>query len=90
MGATKGLDTWSDFWPKKHPYFNKTLIFPLNEHPFFYQNIDIGWTGTRILTLDFIINCVFSGSWLGSPVTSAVTRRQSPRGGGGGGGHLGI
>ena len=36
-----------------------------------------GWTGTLILTLDFIILCLFSGSKLGSPVTSGVTRRQS-------------
>ena len=33
--------------------------------------------GTRILTLDFIVLCLFSGSKLGSPVTSEVTRRQS-------------
>ena len=29
------------------------------------------------MTFDFIILCLFSGSKLGSPVTSAVTRRQS-------------
>ena len=40
----------------------KRWLFPLNKNPFFYQNTDIGWTGTRILTLDFIILCVFSGS----------------------------
>ena len=28
----------------------KRWFFPLNKHPFFYQNTDIGWTGTRILT----------------------------------------
>ena len=52
-------------------------LFPVNKHSFFYQNIDIGWTGTHILTLDFIILCLFSGSKLGSSVTSGVTRRQS-------------
>ena len=51
--------------------------FPVNKKPFFYQNTDIGWTGTRILILDFIILCLFSGSRLGSPVTSRVTRRHS-------------
>ena len=55
----------------------KRWFFPLNKHPFFWQNTDIGWTGARILTFDFIILCLFSGSKLGSPVTSAVTRRQS-------------
>ena len=38
----------------------KTLTFPLNKH--FYQNTDIEWTGTRILTLDFIILFDFSDS----------------------------
>ena len=28
----------------------KRWFFPLNKHPFFYQNTDIGWTGTRILS----------------------------------------
>ena len=51
---------------KKHPYFQKTLTFPLKKHPFFYQNTDIGWTVTRNLTLDVIILCLFSGSRLGS------------------------
>ena len=37
------------------------LPYLLNKHPFFYQNTDIGWTGTRILTIDFIILCLFSG-----------------------------
>ena len=46
--------------------FKKRWLFPLKKHPFFYQNTDIGWTGTRILTLDIIILCLFSGSRLGS------------------------
>ena len=46
--------------------FKKRWLFPLKKHPFFYQNTDIGWTGTRILTLDFIILCLFNGSTLGS------------------------
>ena len=28
----------------------KRWFFQLNKHPFFCQNTDIGWTGTRILT----------------------------------------
>ena len=46
------------------------------------KSTGIGKTGTRILTLDFVILCLFGGSRLGSPcpgahVTSGVTRRQS-------------
>ena len=64
--------------PKKHLiFFLKRWLFLVNKHPFFYQNTDIGWTGTRIITLDFIIRCLYSGSRLGSPVTSGVTQRQS-------------
>ena len=60
----------------------KRWFFPLNKHPFVYQNTDIGWTGTRILTSDVIILCLFSGSkWRQQTrkpwVTSGVTRRQS-------------
>ena len=61
----------------------KRWPFPLNRYPFFYQNTDIGWTGTRILTLDFIILCLFSGSkWRQqtrkpSHFGSGVTRCQS-------------
>ena len=67
--------------PKKHPYLKKKRwLFPVKKHSF-YQNTDIGWTGTRILTFDVIIRCLFSGSSsgsrLGSPVTSGVSRRQS-------------
>ena len=61
--------------------FKKRRLFPVKKHPFFYQNSDIGWMGTRILTLYFTILYLFrgssSGSRLGSPVTSGVTRRQS-------------
>ena len=62
---------------KMHPYFQKTLTFYSKKHPFFYQNTDIGRTGTPISTLDFIILCLFNGSRLGSLVISRVTRRQS-------------
>ena len=55
----------------------KRWLFPVNKHPFFYQNTGIGWAGTRISTLDFIILYLFSGSKPGSPVTSGVTRCQS-------------
>ena len=55
------------FLAKKAPLFlKKRWHFPLNKHPFFYQNTDIGWTGTRILTLNFMILCLFRGSRLGS------------------------
>ena len=57
--------------------FKKRWPFPVKRHPFFYQNTDIGWTGTRILTVDVILLCLFSGSRLGSPVTSGAPRRQS-------------
>ena len=49
----------------------------LIKHPFSYQNTDIGWTWTHILTLDFIILCLLSGSRLRSPVTLEVSRCQS-------------
>ena len=45
----------------------KRWLFPVKKHSLFYQNTDIGWTGTRTLTLDFIILCLFSGSRFGRP-----------------------
>ena len=67
--------------PKSTLNLNKRLLFPVKKHPFLYQNTDIVWTATRILTFDVIILCLFSGRSsgirLGSPVTSGVTLRQS-------------
>ena len=80
-GVFRGVHTLVIKIPLKHwfqvkkatLFFKKRWLLPVNKHPFFYQSTDIGWTGTRILTFDVIILCLFSGSRLGSP----VTRRQS-------------
>ena len=67
----------TDFRPKKHPYLKKkNAHFFQWKHPFFYQNTDIGWTGTRILTFEVIILCLFSGS-TASRLTEAQSLRES-------------
>ena len=66
------------FQAKKGPLLKtKRWLFPVKKHPFFYRNTDIGWTGTCILTFDFTILCLFSGSSSGSRLGSPESLRES-------------